>query len=270
LILLISSSCFSGFSEEAEIDAVPPFTLGNNPVPLSCVSMPDYYFIPSFKMNEIGKTFIVGDIHGCRDMLEEMLDIIPWDPEKDDLIFIGDYIDRGYDSRGVIDILIKLMGSSSNVQCLLGNHESLFLEYFLGRNENTFLINGGVATLASYMVNGKVDIPPGHIEFLKTLKTLVELDNYYIVHAGLMPGIEINKQSLKDKLWIREDFIFSDYDFGKKVIFGHTPFPAPYITENKIGLDTGAVFGNQLTCIELPDEKFYHVKAKHIGNQLEY
>ena len=219
-------------------------------------------------MNENGKTFIIGDLHGCRDMLEEMLNIIPWDPQKDDLIFIGDYIDRGEDSKGVIDILIKLMESSSNVQCLMGNHESLFLDYFYGRNENSFLINGGVATLNSYRVNKKIYIPPEHISFIGALKTLIELDDYYIVHAGLMPGIEIEKQTIKDKLWIREDFIFSDYNFGKKVIFGHTPFPAPYIDATKIGLDTGAVFGNKLTCIELPGEKIYQVGTKRIDNQL--
>ncbi len=219
-------------------------------------------------MIENGKTFIIGDLHGCRDMLEEMLSIIPRDPERDHLIFIGDYIDRGEDSKGVIDILIKLMDSSPNVQCIMGNHESLFLEYIYGRNENAFLINGGIATLNSYRVNGKIYIPPEHVSFIESLKTLVELDEYYIVHAGLMPGIDIGRQSIKDKLWIREDFIFSEYDFGKKVIFGHTPFPSPYVTDNKIGLDTGAVFGNKLTCIELPDEKFYHVEAKGIENQL--
>jgi diadenosine tetraphosphatase ApaH/serine/threonine PP2A family protein phosphatase len=219
-------------------------------------------------MNENGKSFVIGDVHGCRDMLEEMLSLIPWDSEKHNLIFIGDYIDRGDDSKGVIDILIKLMESSSNVQCLMGNHESLFLDYFYGRNENTFLVNGGVSTLNSYRVNGKICIPPEHVSFIKSLKTLVELDEYYIVHAGFMPGIEMEKQSKQDKLWIREDFIFSEYDFGKKVIFGHTPFPAPYIVPNKIGLDTGAVFGNKLTCIELPDEKFYQVGAKRIDNLL--
>lgn len=221
-------------------------------------------------MNENGRSYIIGDLHGCSDMLEEMLSIIPWDPESDNLIFIGDYIDRGDDSKGVIDILIKLVESSSNVHCLMGNHESLFLEYYHGRNENAFLINGGVATLNSYRVNGNIHIPPEHVSFIESLKTLVELDNYYIVHAGLMPGIEMEKQTVKDKLWIREDFIFSDFDFGKKVIFGHTPFPTPYVVLNKIGLDTGAVFGNKLTCIELPDEKFYHVGAKRIDNQLAY
>ena len=214
-------------------------------------------------MNENGnKSFIIGDLHGCRDMLEKMLAIIPWDHERDNLIFVGDYIDRGDDSKGVIDILLKLTGMSPRVQCLMGNHESLFLDYLSGRDQRNFLVNGGVATLNSYRVNGRIYIPPRHISFIESLKILIELDDYYVVHAGLMPEVRIEKQAIKDILWIRENFIFSEYDFGKKIIFGHTPFLSPFITDNKIGLDTGAVFGNKLTCVELPDEKFYYVGSK--------
>jgi len=83
------------------------------------------------------------------------------------------------------------------------------------------------------------------------------LDNYYIVHAGFKPGIPVKKQSLEDMLWIRYKFIDSDYDFGKRVIFGHTPFKDPFIRPTKIGIDTGAVYGNKLTCLQLPEVKFY-------------
>ncbi len=213
-------------------------------------------------MNENGKTFIIGDIHGCRDLLEEMLGIIPWNPEEDNLIFIGDYIDRGNDSKGVIDILIHLMEKSHHVHCLMGNHESIFIDYLSGRDKKTFLYNGGSETLNSYRVNGNIKIPQEHISFIKNLETMIELDDYYIVHAGLMPGVDIENQTLQDKLWIREKFIFSEYDFGKKIIFGHTPYLSPLIGYNKIGLDTGAVFGNKLTCMELPGEIFYYVGVK--------
>jgi serine/threonine protein phosphatase 1 len=210
-----------------------------------------------------GKSFIIGDLHGCRDMLEKMLSIIPWNPEVDHLFFIGDYLDRGNDSKGVIDLLIKLTKSSPNVQCIMGNHESIFLDYLSGSDEKTFLVNGGVSTLDSYMVNGTIYIPPEHISFIESMPLLIELDNYYIVHAGLKPELKIDEQNIKDILWIRENFITSDYDFGKKIIFGHTPFYSPYVTENKIGIDTGAVFGNKLTCLELPDEKFYFVEKNN-------
>jgi serine/threonine protein phosphatase 1 len=219
--------------------------------------------IAYFEMNENGnRSFIIGDLHGCRDMLEKMLAIIPWDHERDNLIFVGDYIDRGDDSKGVIDILLKLTAMSPRVQCLMGNHESLFLDYLSGKDQHNFLINGGVATLNSYRLNGRIYIPPQHISFIESLKILIELDDYFVVHAGLMPEVRIEKQTIKDILWIREVFIFSEYDFGKKIIFGHTPFLSPFITDNKIGLDTGAVFGNKLTCVELPDEKFYYVGSK--------
>lgn len=212
-------------------------------------------------IDENNRTFIVGDIHGCLGMLESMLAKIPWDPEKDNLIFIGDYIDRGENPKGVIDLLISLGKMSVNVHCLMGNHESVFLEYLSGEDEGVFLFNGGMSTLNSYRKNGEIFVPPDHLYFIMSLKSMLELENYYVVHAGFTPGVEIEKQTEEDWLWIREKFIFSDYDFGKKIIFGHTPFISPLIMKNKIGLDTGAVFGNKLTCMELPGEKFHYVEA---------
>ena len=210
-------------------------------------------------MMENEKIFIVGDIHGCLGMFKRLMDKIDWQPDRDSLIFLGDYIDRGEDSKGVVDFLLELMDNSSNVQCLMGNHESLFLNYLEGGDIDTFIYNGGDTTLASYGFDGEIDISNEHISFLKSLQTLIELEDYYIVHAGFLPGVEIQGQSPSDLLWIREPFIFSDYDFGKKVIFGHTPFSEPLMMDNKIGLDTGAVFGNKLTCLELPNMKFHSV-----------
>ena len=86
----------------------------------------------------------------------------------------------------------------------------------------------------------------------------------YFVHAGFRPEVEIEKQDIDDLLWIRDPFVSSEYDFGKRVIFGHTSFSAPLIMPNKIGLDTGAVFGNRLTCLKLPDMKFIHVEADSV------
>jgi len=212
-------------------------------------------------MMDSERYFIIGDVHGCLGMLKNLIGKIDWHPDRDTLIFLGDYIDRGEDSKGVIDFLIELLSVSPNVQCLIGNHESIFLRYLEGEDEGLFLINGGAATLSSYRMNGETYIPQDHVSFLKSLKVIVELDDYYIVHAGFKPGIEIQEQSLEDCLWIREPFIFSDYDFGKKIIFGHTPFYVPLLMDNKIGLDTGAVFGNRLTCLEIPNMKFHSVEA---------
>jgi serine/threonine protein phosphatase 1 len=210
---------------------------------------------------EIERFFIIGDIHGCLGMLKSLIDKIDWHPDRDGLIFLGDYIDRGEDSKGVIDFLIDLRGRSSNIHSLMGNHEDLFLKYIEGEDEELFLLNGGTSTLRSYASNGSIRIPKDHISFLKSLKIMIEIDNYYIVHAGFKPGIEIREQSPEDCLWIREPFIYSDYDFGKKIIFGHTPFYSPLLMDNKIGLDTGAVYGNLLTCLEIPSMRFHSVEA---------
>jgi len=212
-------------------------------------------------MMESERAFIIGDIHGCLEMLNRLMDTIDWRPDRDRLIFLGDYIDRGTDSKGVVDFVLVLLNKSPFVQCLQGNHESGFLDFLSGGNIKTFLINGGETTLKSYRRDGEILIPPDHISFYQSLCPWIELEDYYIVHAGFRPGVEIDDQSLEDLIWIREPFIYSDYDFGKKVIFGHTPFYEPLVMHNKIGLDTGAVYGNRLTCLELPQMKFHSVEG---------
>jgi serine/threonine protein phosphatase 1 len=206
------------------------------------------------------RTYIIGDIHGCLEMLKRLMDKIGWQPESDRLIFLGDYIDRGKDSRGVVEFILQLLETSGNIRCLKGNHESLFLDYLDGVDSQTFLMNGGENTLASYAQNSLNGISLKHMSFYRSLETMVELDDYYVVHAGFRPGVDVSEQSEEDFLWIREPFLFSDYDFGKKVIFGHSPFYEPLIMDNKIGIDTGAVFGNKLTCLELPDMRFHSVE----------
>ena len=205
------------------------------------------------------RTLIIGDIHGCLELLKRLMDRVKWQPDQDRLIFLGDYIDRGPDSKGVIDFLLQLMRESEKVQCLMGNHESMFLDFLSGVDISTFLINGGEDTLRSYYFDGETIIPPEHIHFLKNLQILLEVQNYCTVHAGLKPGLQIKDQSIDDMIWIREPFIYSKYDFGKKIIFGHTVFYNPLVMDNKIGLDTGAVYGNKLTCLELPDLIFHSV-----------
>ena len=102
-------------------------------------------------------------------------------------------------------------------------------------------------------------IPNAHIRFFDKLRLCHETDQYIFVHAGLKSNIPLKDQDQLDMLWIRDEFIYSDFDFGKRVIFGHTPFRQPLVLDNKIGIDTGAVYGNKLTCVELPAVKFYSV-----------
>jgi serine/threonine protein phosphatase 1 len=214
---------------------------------------------------ESERLFIVGDIHGCLDPLKRMMDKIDWRPEEDGLIFLGDYIDRGVDSKGVVDYIIEISNSSPLVQCLMGNHENILLDFLSSGDPRLLLLNGGITTLESYQVEEKGEkealIPQEHVAFFESLFLYIELDEYYVVHAGFRPGVEVEKQATEDLIWIREPFIFSDYDFGKKVIFGHTPLAEPLVMDNKIGLDTGAVYGNKLTCLEIPRMKFYTVEA---------
>jgi len=177
------------------------------------------------------KTFIIGDVHGCLDMLKRLFDKIPWRPGQDALIFIGDCIDRGSNSKGVIDYILDLIRDYPQVSCLLGNHEAMLLNYLSGKEQNLYLANRGLTTLKNYLAEKPEEegplVPPDHISFYRSLKPFMELRDYYLVHAGFRPGVDIARQTQEDMIWIREPFLSSGYDFGKKVVFGHTPFLGP-------------------------------------------
>lgn len=211
------------------------------------------------------RILVIGDIHGCLDMIKRLIDKINWQPGNDRLIFLGDYIDRGENSKGVVDFILALSRCSSGVECLIGNHEALFLDYLNGRDRRLFLSNGGWITVEGYLAEKSEEeeslVPPEHMSFYQSLKSFIELEDYYIVHAGFKPGVHVKDQELNDMIWIRDQFIYTEYDFGKRVIFGHTPFDEPFVMENKIGIDTGAVYGNRLTCLELPEVRFHSVEA---------
>jgi serine/threonine protein phosphatase 1 len=209
------------------------------------------------------KILAIGDIHGCLDKLISLMGIIDMDPKKDTLVFIGDYIDRGPQSKEVVDYLIDLARRQTRVIFLKGNHEQMLELYLSGTDRLSFLANGGYATLSSYSKDSSAaeanPIPSVHLEFFDNLRLFYETEQYIFVHAGLKPDKPLEEQDEWDMLWIRDEFIYSDFYFGKRVIFGHTPFPKPLVFDNKIGIDTGAVYGNKLTCIELPAMKFYSV-----------
>ncbi len=214
----------------------------------------------------MNKIFAIADIHGCLEKLQCLIRYIKADPVNDTLVFIGDYIDRAAGSKDVVDYVLGLKKIHRNVICLCGNHETMLLRYLQGVEEDIYLANGGLATLSAYGIlrsdaprERKRKIPADHLRFFKSLLPYYETDQFVFVHAGLIPGIPLSEQSLYDLQWVRQTFIDSDYDFGKRVVFGHTHFSAPLITANKIGIDTGAVYGGRLTCVELPTLKFYQV-----------
>jgi serine/threonine protein phosphatase 1 len=212
-----------------------------------------------------GRILAIGDIHGCNYLLNLLLDRVGIDPHKDTLIFLGDYLDRGPDAQGVIDTLLDLKKDCPNLVCLQGNHESMFLNYYLrGQDEELFLSNSGLCTLDSYGltladIRAGTGFPEHHLSFLLSLPLCYETEELFFVHAGLRPGIPIAQQSPEDLLWIRSEFIDARWDFGKTIVFGHTPFRKPLIERNKIGIDTGAVYGGCLTCIEFPSRRIYKV-----------
>ena len=215
-----------------------------------------------------GKTFIIGDIHGQLGMLENLMAKIPWRPHRDALYFLGDYVDRGPDSRGAVDYILSLAATYPRIRCVLGNHEAMLLDYLTGVRRDLYLANGGGTTLRTYLRHQdrfspltEIEMPGDHKAFYDSLEPYYELGAHYLVHAGFRPGIPIFRQTKTDMIWIREPFISSPHDFGKKVVFGHTPFREPFVMKNKIGIDTGAAYGRRLCCLELPAEKFYFATA---------
>ena len=211
----------------------------------------------------MNRTFAIGDIHGCLDKLEDLISLIEPD-HQDILIFLGDYIDRGDSVSGVIDYLVDL---GRKVPCvfLRGNHEDMFITFLeFGNNKTVFFANGGMKTVESYITpeefNSKDQVarilPDTHRDFYSSLKWYHEDGSYLYVHAGIKPQVPIEDQNKLDLIWIRDEFISSPTGIGKKVIFGHTPFARPLVKPDKIGIDTGAVYGGVLTAIELPVETF--------------
>ncbi|GAB4334030.1 MAG: metallophosphoesterase family protein [Desulfobulbaceae bacterium] len=213
------------------------------------------------------KIFAIGDIHGCFDRLRRLMEILPYDRERDLLIFLGDYIDRGAKSREVISYLCELRRNGAHLVTLMGNHEYLLEEYRQRPDPGMIPLLRKLQvelTLASYGLRDMsrlyqlAGLPEEHRRFFSELLPYYETDTHIFVHGGLYPGIPVEQQGPESLTEIRDVFLFSHHDFGKTVVFGHTPFLTPLVTRTKIGIDTGAVYGNMLTAVELPARVFYH------------
>jgi serine/threonine protein phosphatase 1 len=214
-----------------------------------------------------GKIFAIGDIHGCAAKLELLLNRLPFARERDTLVFLGDYLDRGPDAKGVLEQIRRLRGDGVRVIPLMGNHEYLLLEYhrsgdqallpYLRRlgMENTLESYGG----ASLGALASLEFMPGeHRDFLFSLLPYWETEEYIFVHAGLRHDQPLAEQDISDLCEVREPFLSQERDYGRRVIFGHTPFATPLLTPFRTGIDTGAVYGNLLTAVELPGLRFHH------------
>lgn len=257
----------------------------------------------------MGKIFAIADIHGCYDSLMALVKQLPI-TKNDVVVFLGDYVDRGPKTKQVISQMIKWEKENPHWQFLYGNHEDLLLDalVFNGRQYHSYDLwyqQGGLQTAQSYLPAGfskyemaimqpKDNIKWEHLDWLRTRKLYYETDNYFFVHAGIpdSPIEEIKKllggngedvinSPLKQSMfWARDEFISSTYDWGKKIIFGHTadykgeyynsntPWGReqrlmPIVKKNKIGLDCACCppARHLLCALELPSEKFYFQEA---------
>lgn len=219
--------------------------------------------------------FAVGDVHGCPEELSLLLDYLEKEERlgpTDLVVFIGDYIDRGPDSKGVVDRLLAFQQKFPQSVFLRGNHEDMLLGFlgFGGSLGESYLFNGGEEFLRSYQAEGLSTaeefftvLPKTHLSFYLNLESYVITPKFVFAHAGLNPRRDLRAQMDRDLFWIRDEFIHNIHRFERTVVFGHTPyenvlFHLPF----KIGIDTGLVYGNKLSCVELALGETYQVARK--------
>jgi serine/threonine protein phosphatase 1 len=219
------------------------------------------------------RVYAVGDIHGRLDLLEELLGRIEEDeagraPADTTLIFLGDLVNRGPDSRGVVERLLRLSRERPGTRFLKGNHEQVLLRAVTADPKAVrFLVRiGGRATLLSYGIpEAEYDqldyvalterfaplVPQDHVEFLTGFEDWLAIGDYLFVHAGLRPGVAVEDQSPEDLRWIRSEFLDHRSSFGKVVVHGHSITEEVEIRPNRIGIDTGAYASGRLSAVGL-------------------
>lgn len=228
-----------------------------------------------WQLQEPNRVYAIGDIHGRSDLLDRMIAEIAGDLVRHPVdaaltVALGDYVDRGPDSRGVIERLVHNPFETPFL-ALRGNHEALLEEFLSDPTIADYWRRlGGLETLHSYgvdvgpLMRGKGHeaaadalreaLPPSHVAFLMSLKPTAIFGRYFLCHAGVRPGIPLDRQREEDLLWIREEFLDSKADFGKIVVHGHTPREAPELRSNRINVDIGAFMSGQLAAAVLEDE----------------
>lgn len=228
------------------------------------------------------RIYAVGDVHGRADLLARLFVAIDTDlarrpPTRCLQVFLGDYIDRGPFSRQVVDLLIARARTHRLVH-LKGNHETFPLQFLKAPEVLLdWRLMGGLSTLASYGLAPSANpdqaemhdlaarfaavLPASHGTFLTGLKTSYCCGDFFFVHAGVRPGLPLELQREEDLLWIREDFLLHEEDFGKMVVHGHTPVREAEFRDNRINIDTGAFATGNLTCLVIERDDFWLLDA---------
>jgi len=229
------------------------------------------------------RVYAVGDIHGCAALLDILHEGIAEDARDTGgdrrIVYLGDYIDRGNDSKGVVDRVRSKIPSGFTAHYVKGNHDAALLDFLEDpETYRAWRSFGAADTLLSYGVRPPIydseeqriaardalarALPPEHLAFFRALELKVTLGDYVFVHAGIRPGISIESQSEEDLLWIRDEFLASTLTHDKVVVHGHTPLSAPARTANRISVDTGAYATGILTCAVLEGTSCRFLQAR--------
>ncbi|MFK0385446.1 metallophosphoesterase family protein [Agrobacterium sp. NPDC090273] len=222
--------------------------------------------------------YAIGDVHGRLDLLLDAERKIMLDLERNNaqgvIVMLGDYIDRGPDSAGVVQHLLERPPENIRRVCICGNHEDAFLDFMRNPRSNLWWLDfGGRQTLLSYGVDadyflggrGRPEeefrramfaaVPQEHVQFMSNLPVSLRSGKHLFVHAGVRPGIPLEGQTDQDLMWIREPFLVEGSRLPLTVIHGHTPVEAPQVGPGRIGIDTGAVTTGRLTVLKVKGER---------------
>jgi serine/threonine protein phosphatase 1 len=223
------------------------------------------------------RAYVIGDVHGCLDLFDKLIADIAEDhamrePAKGLIVVLGDLIDRGPDSAGVLKRLREFDLPGFRLVGLAGNHEEILLKILSGDPTEVpgWLRFGGAETLLSYGADPKAlaaistdaaqrriaeTIPPQDRHYLEQLADSMRFGDYFLVHAGIRPGVPPEQQSLRDLRWIREPFLTDTRDHGMVVVHGHTISEAVEAVGSRIGVDTGAYATGRLTALAIENER---------------
>ena len=227
------------------------------------------------------RIYAIGDVHGRNDLLQQLIEkIIDDDASRGDtkaeIIFLGDLIDRGPDSAGVLETVMRLKQEWGEVRFLMGNHEEVYLQAATGSEKATRFFNriGGKETILSYDIsmqeymsldNAELAerlpnlIPDRHIDFIKAFEDQIVIGDYAFVHAGIRPGVPLDAQKPKDLRWIREEFLSVQEPHEKVIVYGHTINGDVIEKGNRIGIDTGAYYTEKLTALALEGDRRWYL-----------